>query len=58
MLSGSAALRSALYRSPEDNAIGWQLMLGWLVDPKVEQVPMLVAALAERDEATLGWLDQ
>jgi DNA-binding FadR family transcriptional regulator len=58
VLSGSAALRSALYRSPQDNAIGWQLMLGWLVDPKVEQIPMLVAALAERDEATLVWLDQ
>jgi len=58
VLGGSAPLRTALYRHPQQNALGWQLLAAWVEDPDPAQVPLLVAALAERDQDTLQWLDR
>jgi len=56
VLQGAPGLRSALYQRPEDNVLGWQLLVGWLADPSPASIPDLVAALTERDAATLAWM--
>jgi len=56
VLQGSAELRSALYENPRENLLGWQLLAAWVADPSAAQIPILVAALSERDRVSVEHL--
>jgi DNA-binding FadR family transcriptional regulator len=53
VLGSFSALRTAMYQQPQDNLLGWQLLVAWMEEPSLEQVPTLMAALADRDQTTL-----
>jgi DNA-binding FadR family transcriptional regulator len=58
VLGNNPALRSALYRTPADNAAGWVAAATWIQAPRADTVPALLALLAERDAETCAWLSK
>jgi GntR family transcriptional repressor for pyruvate dehydrogenase complex len=53
VLAGSPDLCAAIYASPADNLAGWRALGAWLTRPRASGVPLLLAALAARDRATV-----
>jgi DNA-binding FadR family transcriptional regulator len=45
-------LQAAMYRAPLENVAAWRILLGWLDAPTPDGVALIIATLAERDEAT------
>ncbi len=49
-------LAAAMYRAPLENVAAWRVLAGWLAAPVPEGIPLILSALAERDEATVQQL--
>lgn len=49
-------LKVAMFRAPLENVAAWRALLAWLGEPSPEGVALILAALAERDEATVQHL--
>ena len=47
-------LRAAIYRSPETNALAYQVLLGWLGAPDPSAIPRVLAVLEARDAETVA----
>ncbi len=54
VLASMPELRGAMYMTPEDNALGWRALLGWLAAPDEGGIDLIAKQLALRDEATLA----
>ncbi len=54
VLRSMPGLREAMFAAPLENASGYDALLGWLVSPARESIPLVVSLLAQRDEATLA----
>ena len=57
VLRGVGGLRQALYREPEENLLGWQVLAAWMADPNPDDISLLENALVERDVATLACME-
>jgi GntR family transcriptional regulator, transcriptional repressor for pyruvate dehydrogenase complex len=53
VVRGLPELRAAMYADPPSNVAGYRLLLAFLDSPDAEAVPLVVAELRRRDEATL-----
>lgn len=52
-------LREAMYAEPQANLAGWLALCDWLAAPEAAALPLLLAAIDERDAATLArWIGQ
>lgn len=53
VLAGAPDLRAALYAAPAENLAGWRALAAWLERPRAADIPVLVGALAARDQGTV-----
>ncbi|HSN28438.1 MAG TPA: GntR family transcriptional regulator [Kofleriaceae bacterium] len=56
VVSRNAALRSALYREPAANVVGWRMLAAWMQKPRAADLPRILELLATRDAATIATL--
>ncbi len=56
VLRASEPLRAALYGEPATNLLGWRALAAWVERPQADAIPMLLAALAEHDRASVDRL--
>ena len=54
ILQGMPWLRDAMYGTPEANVAGWRLLIEWARTGDRAAIPLVLAELARRDEATLA----
>ena len=52
-LAALPVLRAAVYRSPGENLAGWQALALWLRTPDLDNLPVFLGLLEERDRQTL-----
>ncbi len=53
VLSELPVLVEAMFREPERNAHGWQLLAAWMADPALEGLDLMVTLLEEQDAETV-----
>jgi DNA-binding FadR family transcriptional regulator len=56
ILRGLPGLREAMFATPESNVLGWRMVIEWARIGDRLAIPLVLAELARRDEATLARL--
>ncbi|HEX6837986.1 MAG TPA: GntR family transcriptional regulator [Polyangia bacterium] len=56
ILQGLPALREAMYATPAANVVGWRMLVEWARTGEPAAIPLVLAELERRDEATLARL--
>ena len=56
ILQSLPALRDAMYAAPAGNVVGWRMLLEWARTGDRAAIPLVLAELERRDEATLARL--
>ncbi|MGZ3427806.1 MAG: FadR/GntR family transcriptional regulator [Polyangia bacterium] len=56
IVQGMPALREAMYATPAANVVGWRMLIEWAKSGERGAIPLVLAELARRDEATLAAL--
>ena len=51
-------LRRMIYRAPATNALAYQILLGWLEQPRPDAIPLVLAELERRDRETVELLEE
>ena len=56
ILQGLPALRDAMYAAPAGNVVGWRMLVEWARTGERAAIPLVLAELERRDQATLARL--
>jgi GntR family transcriptional regulator, transcriptional repressor for pyruvate dehydrogenase complex len=51
-------LRDAMYAHPESNIVGWRMLVEWVRTGEREAIPLVLAELQRRDQATLSRMEK